>query len=62
MDSAELAVMEFGRQAVISKEAQGICTNIAACSDLPYLHHHLPSQGPEAAHVCSGQHGIGLGK
>lgn len=42
MDSAELAVMEFGRLAVISKEAQGLCTSVAACSDLPYLQHHLP--------------------
>lgn len=30
MDSAELAVMEFGRVAVVSKEAQGMCTSILA--------------------------------
>ena len=41
MDSAELAVMEFGRVAVISKEAQGMHTSILAgtpaCADLPCL-------------------------
>ena len=37
MDSAELAVMEFGRVAVISKEAQGssILTGTPASVDLP---------------------------
>ena len=44
MDSAELAVMEFGRMAVISKEAQGMSTSkLAATSNyagLPCLHQH----------------------
>ena len=51
MDSAELAVLEFGRVAIISKEAQGkpciLCSNISpACKRME----------PSAQHGATGSH------